>query len=99
MRGYDKIVVLDDQIVNRNRRQIQLQGLPMRAGIEGNPDSGFGAGVEQSFPLGVLAYRVNIRPVWNSGGNGGPRLAVVRGLVDVGFEVIELVPIDGGICG
>ena len=45
MRGGDQIVVLDQQVVNRRDRQIQLQGLPAGAIIEGDVDARFRARV------------------------------------------------------
>src|SRR5207302_5994068 len=85
--------------MDRSRRQVELQGLPVRAAIKGNPRTRFGAGIEQSFALGVFANGVNVRAVGESGSDWRPGLAEVAGLKKVGLEIIDLMGVDRGVGG
>ena len=97
--GDDEIVVLDDEIVDRGGGQIQFERAPVCAVVEGNIDAGFGSGVEQAALLGIFANGANEGAIGNAVGELGPGLAVVGGFVDVGFEVVALVAIDGDVGG
>src|SRR6266581_3938610 len=97
MRGNDQIVLVDDEVVDGSGRQVELQGLPVRTIIEGNPRASFGAGIEQALVLGIFANSVNVRAVGKAGGDGRPSFAEISGLVNVGLKVIELVSVDGGV--
>ena len=54
---------MKDEVVDRSCRQIELQRLPVRTVIKGNPRARFRAGIEQSLALGVFANGVNVRAV------------------------------------
>src|SRR5207245_2394508 len=58
MRGHHEIVVMNNHVVNRRARQMELERLPIRAIVEGNPDACFRTGVKQALALGILAHRV-----------------------------------------
>ena len=59
MRGDDQVVVLDEQVAHGGVWQVVLEGLPVVAVIEGNPDRGFSAGEEQALTDRVFANGVN----------------------------------------
>ena len=42
------------QVVHRNDRQVELEGLPGTAAVEGDEHSAFGPGVEQPRPDRIL---------------------------------------------
>ncbi len=95
----DQIVVLDDQVVDRRHRQVQLQRLPLAAVVERDVDALLGSGEEQSRALGIDADGMNIVIRGNAVHQLGPGLAEVGGLEDVGGEVVHLVPFDGHVSG
>ena len=43
MRGDDQVAVFDDQVVDRDGWQVQLQGMPLLAIVEGDVDAGLGS--------------------------------------------------------
>ena len=53
--GGDEVVAMHSEIANVRRREIQLQGLPVVAIVEGNVECVFGSGVEQAFAHGIFA--------------------------------------------
>src|SRR5580693_9974978 len=55
MRGYHKVVFLDDEVVYRGGRQVQFERPPVRAAIERNVNAVFGSSIEQSALLRVFA--------------------------------------------
>src|SRR6202158_5812828 len=99
MSGHDQIVTVDEEVVDRSCRQIELQRLPVRAVIEGNPRARFRAGIEQPLALGIFANGVNVGAVWEAGRDGRPALAEISGLENVRFEIIKLVRVDGSVSG
>ena len=88
VRRHDKIVVVNDHVVDRRVRQIELQRVPIPAVVERNPDPRFRSRVEQAFALGVFAHCVNIGIVGQAGDNFRPGFAEVRGFENVRFEVV-----------
>jgi hypothetical protein len=61
VRGDDQVVAVDHQVAHRDRRQIQLQGLPVVAIVEGNRDTELGCRVEQSLARRIFANVVHVR--------------------------------------
>ena len=66
MRGNDKIIILDDQIMYRRNGQVELKRLPGVAVVyrEINPE--FGAGKEQAFFDRIFTDRSHVRAVGNT---------------------------------
>src|SRR5260370_11197296 len=60
VRGNHQIVVVDDHVVDGHRRQIELQRLPVRAIVEGNPNAGFGAGVKEPLALRIFSNSMTV---------------------------------------
>ena len=89
-----QIVVLDDQIVHRRRRQIQLKRLPLRPIVERHVHPGLSPRIKQPALFRILAHHAHESIVWNSLRQLRPRLAVVAGLVNVGMQIVELMPIS-----
>src|SRR5713101_3135504 len=82
--------------MNRCDGQVQLKGLPMRAVVERHVDTQLSARIEQALSLGILADGTYIGAFRYPRRDPRPRLATVMCLIDEWFEVIELVPVDGG---
>ena len=91
----DQIVVLDDKIVHRDRRQIEFETLPIRAVVEGNVDAVFGAGEEKPGLLRIFPDGADEGAVRNSVHELRPGGSVVGGFEDVRAVVVVLVAIDG----
>ena len=47
VRAGDQVGPLDQQVVDRRDRQVELEALPVRAVVERDVEAGLGAGVEQ----------------------------------------------------
>src|SRR5256885_8345042 len=71
----------------------------MRAAVERNVNAQLGAGVEHLLLLWIFAHRVHERAVWNSIHDRTPRFPEIGRLVDVRFEIVELVSVDRRVCG
>src|SRR6516162_11644010 len=99
MRRDGETVTVNDHVVDRRIWKIELQRLPVGAIIKGCVDSRFRASEEKSSVAGVFADRMNVGTIGNAGGDLRPSLAEVCGLENVGFEVVELVGVDGRIGG
>ena len=83
--------------MNRRRRQIQFQRLPVRAIVEGNVDAIFRARKKQSFPLGIFLNRVHVAVFRQSRRDSAPALSIIRGLERIRPLIIEFVPVDGHV--
>src|SRR3984957_1005985 len=97
VRRGDEVVVLDDEVVHRGGRQIELQRLPVGAIVRRVEDAQFGARIQQSLANRVFAYRVHVGAVRYAGSNTRPRLAEIVSPVDQWLQIVELVAIDGGV--
>ena len=100
LRRKHEIVVRDLDIGDRRVRQIQLEGLPVRAVIERNVHAEFGARVEQAGAIGILAddARGLVRgDAVLAIGEARPGLAEIVRAVDVRREVAEQVAVDRGV--
>jgi hypothetical protein len=73
----NKVIAVNNQVPNRSRWQIELQGLPMVAIIEGNVDAGFGASVQEAFANGVCANHPDYSVARESGDDKLPGVATV----------------------
>ena len=94
VRRHYQIVVLNDQVVNRRNRQIDLQRAPVRSVVERDIDAALGPGVEQTFFLRVFSNCAHKNSVGNSGSDPGPSRSVVAGLVNVGREIVVLMAVN-----
>ena len=90
--GQDQILLVDHQVGDRRHREVELQRLPVPPVVERDEHPVFGAGVEESLPVRVLAHhphelvgRDPVRPV----GEEFPAFAEVVGTEHVGPEVVE----------
>ena len=83
VRGDDEVVVVNPEIAHGGVRQIQLQGLPVVAVVERDPDRIFRAGKQQAFAHGIFAHRVHRAEVGQAGGDQLPGLAAVVRAVDI----------------
>ena len=59
MGGEREVVVLDDEVSHRGRRQVEPQEVPALAVVERDVDRPLGAAIEESAPSGILAYHVD----------------------------------------
>ena len=99
MGGDNQVIVLNHQIVNRRDRQVQLQRLPVGAVVEGYINAGFGPGIKQTFFPGINPNCPNIGSLRDPVYNRTPGFSEVVRLENVGFEVVQPMPIDRDICG
>ncbi len=91
VRGHHEVGVLHDQVVDRHDRQVAAQALPRAAVVERDPHAAFGARVEQTAPVRILADRARDLSGRDAVGDALPRPAVVVGLEQVGMRIGELV--------
>src|ERR1700704_3664095 len=77
MGGDNKIVVLDDQIMHRRNGQVELEGLPRIAVVDGKEDAKFRASKEQAFFDWVFADRSNVGAVGNAVVDRRPALSEI----------------------
>ena len=98
MSGDDEISVLDDEVVDRRHRQIQLHGLPLRTVIERNVHALFGAGEEKVRTSRIDAHGVDVVVGGNASDELRPSFSEVGGLENVWSEVVGLVAFDGHVC-
>ena len=95
----DEVAVPHVDVADRAVGQVELQRLPVIAVVEGDEDAGLGPGVEEAAPDRILAHDVDEAARGNSRGDRAPALAAVARAVDVGRDVVEPVPVDGGVGG
>ena len=97
----DHIVMMNDQIADRSRRQIHLQRLPVVAVVPRHIHAAFGAGEKQSLALGIFPHRVDGLVLGQSSDDLLPRLSAVVRAIDIRMQVIEPETIHRGIgsCG
>src|SRR6266849_5878543 len=99
MSGDDKIVIVNDHVVDGSRREIELQRLPMRAIVKRNPNARLRPRVQQTFALGIFADGVNIGIIREAGEEFRPRFSIVAGLENERLEIVELVSVDSDVSG
>ena len=97
MRRYYEIVVLNREIADGSVRQVQLQGLPMVAIVEGYVYSGFRARKEKPFANRVFADGVGKASLGDATRNLLPSCAAISGAVEVRLVILEPVPVNGGV--
>ena len=56
----DEVAIADRDIAHGAVREVTREGLPVVAVVEGDEDSGFGAGEQEASLLGVLADDVDV---------------------------------------
>src|SRR5262245_14051259 len=63
VRGDGEVIIMNNHVMDRRVRKIELERLPIRAIVEGNPNSRFSSSLKQSSALRVFAHGVNVRIV------------------------------------
>ena len=92
MRTHDQIIVLECEIRNRTYRQIALKRLPILSVVETDVEPVFRSGIQQSFTRAVCPDGSSeVHPV-NPVVNAGPGFTIIFRLIDIGREIIQLVP-------
>src|SRR6185312_13539272 len=97
VRADDEIVAIDLEIAHRSDGQVELDRLPVVAVVERHERAALGAGEEQALAHVVFFDRVDVDAGRESGRDPLPGLAEVARAIDVGLEVLELVPVDAGV--
>ncbi len=92
--GHDQIVVLNDQVVDRCNREIDLQRAPVRPVVERDKDAALGPGIEQAFLLRVFADSAHKSSIGDSSCNPAPGHSVIARLINVGREIVTLMAVD-----
>ena len=78
---------MNGQIAHRGSRQIELQRLPVIAGIVGEVHAGFGAGEQQALAPGIFANDTSNAHVRQAGHNFFPGFAGVAGSIEIGVKI------------
>ena len=99
MRRRNEIVAVNAQVAHARPRQVQLQRLPPRAGVERDVHADLGARVQQPAPNGILADAARVRAGRDSRDDRGPGLSVVRRLPEIRPEVVLLIAIGRDVRG
>ena len=99
VRRHDEIIILNDEIAHRGRRQIQPQRLPLRAVIERHINALFRSREKQSFALGIFAHGVHRLARRDSVHNFCPRFAVVLRSENVRPQIVESQRVHCGVSG
>ena len=94
MRCNHEIIVLNNEIADRSRRQIQSQRFPIRAVIKRDVNAFFSSGEEQTFAFRIFADCVYDLPRWYSVHDFSPRLAAVVRCKNVRPQVIDAQRVD-----
>ncbi len=97
MRRQHQRIVMNQQVMNRNDRQVQLEWLPLAAIIERDVDAAFGAGKEQSFASWIFPDNTGEVVRRDAVDDLFPGCAVVRRFVEVGLLVTALVAGGGNV--
>ena len=92
--GDDQVVIFDDEIVDGDRRQVQLEIPPGFTAVGREHDSALGAEIELSLLLWILSHRVQIHILRKFRVDALPRLAVVGCLKEVRMHVVEPVRVN-----
>ena len=93
VRGQHQVVAVNDQVVHRRRRQIQLQRFPVCARIVRNKNAGFRSGEQQAFALRIFPHGAHERAFRDALHQQFPGLAVIRGGVNIGPQIVVGVPV------
>jgi hypothetical protein len=94
MGRHDEIVVLDDQIPHRTRRQIQSQRFPVGAVVERHINAFFRSGEEQTFAFRIFANCVYDLPGGYSVHDLSPRFAAVVRRKNVRPQIVDPQRVD-----
>ena len=84
-----QVVVLDDQVVHGDRRQVELERLPGLALVGREDDAALGSGVEHPLLLRIFPDDVERDVLGKRAGEERERLSVVPRPVQVGVHVVE----------
>src|SRR5258708_5694226 len=91
MRAHNQIIVREHEIMDRHDRKFPTHAVPLIATIERDVDTSFGAGVEETSTIWVLAHYAGEVVIWNAIDDLRPRLAVIGGLEEIRSEIVRLV--------
>src|SRR5689334_16572037 len=98
MRGNNKVIAVDLQIVNRHGRQVELQRLPVAAVVKGEKDARLSARKQKPLALWIFMHRPHVGAIGNAVGREYPVLAAIASAEDHGPEIVKLVAINGDVC-
>src|SRR5450759_1589254 len=98
MGGDDKIIVLDDEVMNGNDRKVRSEPVPRIAIVERDVYARLGSHEEKSRSLWILSNHASDLAVGDSLAEGVPVCPVVDGAVEIGGRVVELVTGGRDIC-
>src|SRR5210317_1173719 len=73
------------------RRQVEIQGFPVFTVVIRDKHTKFGARVKQAALCRVFADNTHECIPWQTPVNALPAFAIIRGLVNIRFEIVELV--------
>ena len=91
--GDHEIVAVHHQVVNRRDGQVELQRLPVRSVVEGCVHAALRAGKQQALASGIFPHRAHVEVLRNAVHQQRPGLAEIRGLIDIGLLIVELVTV------
>ena len=86
------------EIGDGHRRQVEIEGLPVSTVVEGHEHAQFGSCVEHARVRRIFAHHAYKSILRQALIDAFPALAVIAGLVDVWFKVIQLVAGDCQVC-
>ena len=92
--GGDEVVAMHGEIANIGGREIQLQGLPVVAIVEGNVECVFGSGVEQAFAHGIFADHAGDPIGLQASGDFLPGLSGIARAENVRLQILARVEND-----
>src|SRR5271165_3595371 len=90
----NEIVSMDGEIANVGGGEIQLQGLPVVAFVEGNVESVFGSGIEQAFAHGIFTDDARDPIGLQARGDFLPGLSSVARAENVRLQILARVEDD-----
>ena len=99
MRGDDQVVAMDHQVAHGDRREVELERLPVVPVVEGDVHAEFGGRVQQAASGRILPDGVDEVAIAQAGDDGLPVPAPVAGAVELGLAILDPVPIHGDVGG
>src|SRR5713101_2728804 len=93
----DEIAIFDHEVMDGHGGQLQLQGMPVLAVVEGHMYPGLCSRVEQPAPHRIFAYHPRKVIVSESPCDLRPGLAIVLRFVEIGLEIVQFVAVGGYI--
>lgn len=99
MRGDDEIGAIFVEVADRTDGEIEVDRLPVAAGVKRDVDAELCAREEEIALLGIFAYRAQEVVRRNAIDRERPCLAVVAGDVEIRFLIVETMAVDRRVCG